>query len=221
MIGAGRRRNPPAMVIQPHSRGRYLIVAMTRCGKTVLATRLSQGFAGPAVSPNHLVVILDSKREPSLARLVPEESRSIPFDRGGWCRVCPPDGEAAEPYLRQVFQRGNVWLWIDELPMVGNAHKAPRHLELIYRQGAVRNIGVLALSQDPVDIPKIAKSQSEWRFIGPNGETDYVEACAKLIHQDPRAIGQRIATMPKYRFLAWSFDHGRDMRPPDEVFVRL
>lgn len=192
---------------------------MTRCGKTVLTRALSAGFAGPPVHPRQLVVILDSKREPRLREIVPQESRSIP-ETGGWCRVCPMTGEEAEPYLDAIWRRGDVWFWIDELPLIGDERKAPPTLEKIYRAGAARNIGGVSLSQDPVCIPRVVKSQSSAFIIGPNGVPDYVTECGKLCHQEPGPWTARVASLPRFRFLYWDWDMGRDAVPPREIGVR-
>ncbi len=202
------------------SRSRTLIISMTQSGKTYMSAAMTNAImisAKLAKRPRQAAVIVDSKREPALAKLVPTESRSLPPDKGGWYRFCPLSFEDHEALLASVFERGDVWLWLDELPLVGDAVKYPESLDHIYRQGKVRNIGVLALAQDPKRIPMVAKSQSEIFLIGRIGAPDYIDACADMIHQPRGELASRIARMPKYSFLLWSWDHGTEGRPPDLV----
>jgi hypothetical protein len=207
-------------VVTLSSRSRVLIISMTQSGKTTMSAAMSNvimAAASSAKRQRQAVVIVDSKREPALAKLVPTESKSLPTDKGGWYRFCPLSFDDHEALLAQVFDRGDVWLWLDELPLVGDAVKYPESLDHIYRQGKVRNVGVLALAQDPKRIPMVAKSQSEIFLIGRIGAPDYIDACADMIHQPRGELASRIARMPKYSFLLWSWDHGTEGRPPDLV----
>jgi len=207
-----------AVTLRLRSNMRVLVVAMTGSGKTTLARTLSSGFAGPRAAPSQAVLVVDCKREPSLAELVPQEARGAPPPgMGGWWRVCPPDGDAAEPILEAVWRRGHTWLWIDELSMIGDHRRCPRPLELIYRQGRARNIGILALTQDPLRIPVVAKSQADAVLVGPIGAPDYVSECARMLHMPHGELAEALAELPRYGFLWWTWDHARERRRPDVV----
>lgn len=187
----------------------------------MLAERLSRGFAAPEVHPRQLVVIFDSKLDPPLRRLVPEVSSSIPTDRGGWCRITPPDLDAAEPFFRQIFVRGDVWFWIDELSMIcPNPLRVPPSMALCYKQGAAANIGGLALAQSPKNVPILVKDQSVGVLMGQVG-ADYTDEAADLLHQERGWVRQQMAALQPYHFLYWTLDHGREHRLPDETWITL
>lgn len=87
--------------------------------------------------------------------------------RGGPGRLrCPaPIDGNWEGLFRWAYNLRNVLIYIDELYGVTDGTRAKTWLRACYTRGAELKIGVWAAFQRPRDIPKIALTEAEWRFM--------------------------------------------------------
>lgn len=69
------------------------------------------------------------------------------------------------PYLRAIFELGNVTLYIDEMYAVNRPGTFPSaELMALYTRGRELGIGVWAATQRPTLVPLVMLSECEWLF---------------------------------------------------------
>ena len=217
---------PDGFRFEPDPERRYLVVAVNGSGKSTLVAALAPRFR----TAHNLVVILDPKRDAAMRKLAPMASSQVKPRGGGMIRLVPqmdptrkeaPCAEAADPWLAQVWNRGNCTLIIDELQMIATQNRFPPHLNLIYAQGRSRKISVLAITTEPVRIPMWVRSQSRTRIagrVGEGGQRDYV---AGLLWTDKKAFAARMDALPPYHFLLRAEEWSAQGKPAEEVWVRV
>lgn len=70
-----------------------------------------------------------------------------------------------EPYLWDIYEAGNCVLYIDEMyGVVPIGRRPPDPLNAIYTRGRELGLGVVAVSQRPVWVPREMVSESTWFF---------------------------------------------------------
>lgn len=90
-------------------------------------------------------------------------------------RIPAPLSGDWEPYLREIYNAGDLVLYIDEMyGVVPIGKRAPNYLNAIYTRGRELGIGVIAVSQRPAWIPREMISESTWFF------------CFRLMLEDDR-----------------------------------
>lgn len=89
------------------------------------------------------------------------------MEDGGPGRLrCPaPVYGSYEPVIEWAYRLENVLLYADELYGVTEGTRPGRWLRACYTRGAELGIGVWSAFQRPRDIPKIALTEAEWRFM--------------------------------------------------------
>lgn len=90
-------------------------------------------------------------------------------------RIPAPISGNWEPYLVEIYNAGDLVLYIDEMyGVVPIGKRAPNYLNAIYTRGRELGIGVIAVSQRPAWIPREMISESTWFF------------CFRLMLEDDR-----------------------------------
>jgi hypothetical protein len=89
------------------------------------------------------------------------------MERGGPGRLrCPaPISGDFEGLFRWAYHLEDVCVYLDELYGVTEGPRPGKWLRALYTRGAERRIGVWVAFQRPRDIPKIALTEAEWRFM--------------------------------------------------------
>ena len=214
-----------SFVFTPDAERRYLICAVNGSGKSTLVSKLAPRFR----NAHNLVVLLDPKRDKAMRKLCPMAASTVKPRGGGMVRLVPamnpslPDAacwEAAEPWLRQIWLRGNCTIVIDELQMIASQHRFPPHLNLIYSQGRARKISVLSITTEPVRIPVWVRSQSRSVFAGAIGDGSQRDYVAGLMRMEKDEFKARMAALPKYHFLYREEEWAAEQRPAEEVWVK-
>ena len=77
-------------------------------------------------------------------------------------RVDPWDEDKLEDWLRDIWRRGNVGLFVDEVGLINRNSEA---MKAILRQGRSKLIPVIACTQRPVDICREFYSESQYKMI--------------------------------------------------------
>lgn len=180
---------------RPQSNDRFFLVGPTRKGKTVRARLLASWWRDV---PGLLVLWLDPKLAEGLRDIPQLELGAIPAAEGEWRIVLPAADYAAEPVCEAVWRRGNTLLVVDELPLVATERKIGRWFRACYQQGAELGIGVVALTQDPVSVPRVCRTQAEHFLVWPIRAPDYVALMAESAHQDPAELGRLLAGLAPY-----------------------
>lgn len=160
------------LAISPHDRVAF--VGKTQSGKTHVA--------GILALPVKRIIVLDAKgllsnearkeRDKYSWRLTEWESFEgakvrREMEKGGPGRLrCPaPVNGNWEGLFRWAYGLRNVLIYIDELYGVTDGTKAKLWYRACLTRGAEMGIGVWSAFQRPRDIPKIALTESEWRFM--------------------------------------------------------
>lgn len=80
-------------------------------------------------------------------------------------RVAAPLDGGWSPYLWDIYNAGDVVLYVDEMyGVVPIGKRPPDALNALYTRGRELGIGVMAVSQRPLWIPKQMISESTWFF---------------------------------------------------------
>lgn len=140
----------------PDRHNRLIIVGKTGSGKT-LAGLWHLQMADRSIP----WVIIDYKKDASIGALNPE-----PFDpradmlAGKLYRYAPlPNDPQVEPLLWNLWERGNVGIFVDESYMLPNSGEA---MNAILTQGRSKSIPVIALTQRPVFVPRFFFSEADF-----------------------------------------------------------
>lgn len=140
---------------------RVAIVGRTGAGKTYLAERLVRGLS-------RLVVIdpkgtLASWGLDDWSTTVRRELR-----RGEPVRarvVYPLDGDF-EPVLAEIYEAGNITVYIDEVyGIVPPGSRPGPYFTALYTRGRELGIGVWAATQRPTWVPLFVLSEADWLFV--------------------------------------------------------
>jgi hypothetical protein len=154
---------------------RIAIVGKTGCGKTQQATVLAFEFARVLHSPWE-VWWLDTKNDPSdLKNLrswgacngANEKDRQRP---GGlrnflYFKIDESNGysvvEQAQAKCQEAYERGHVIVVIDEYTQVVPSDRTPGYgLKNIFARGRGKKVGLIGLTQEPVNVPRMLLSQA-------------------------------------------------------------
>lgn len=163
---------PPQLQKAPHIRrnDRVFIVGTTGSGKTTLAKALLYGL------PN--VVILDPKHTFRL----PETWQHVTLtDMGEVQRFKGPETmifrptldemdtmlsqRTSDPFFHWVFERGNTYLYIDEVMRVTAGNRIGKGYATVLQLGRERGIGCWSATQRPANIPLVVMTESEHYFV--------------------------------------------------------
>lgn len=142
----------------PDDTKRHLIIGSTGSGKTVHGIhQLSMRDFD-----RKPWVIVDYKRDENIARIpyatVIDHETQLP-DGPGIYIVRPDIDDHIEEFLREVHQRGDIGLFIDEAYELGRNNRAYRR---ILTQGRSKRIPVIALSQRSIWLDTFMLSESEF-----------------------------------------------------------
>ena len=152
------------------SNERVALVGKTGSGKTTMARLLTQSLTR--------FVVFDPKGTIGLAA---EEWNVEPWSRSGVQQLQRPKGKARLvvpgpgpdddpfgywiPFLRLLFELGNLTLYIDEMYAVNRPGTFPSaELMALYTRGRELGIGVYAATQRPTLVPLVMLSECEWLF---------------------------------------------------------
>lgn len=134
---------------------RSVIIGLSGCGKTNLARELIN------VIPD--AVIIDSKREwPHEGYNVITRAVELPWQlKLGRFPILYKPGphefsnlKVYDRIFEQLFKRGNVTCYIDEIAAFATANQSPHYLKALYAQGRSRGIRMIGGTQRPSGIPK-------------------------------------------------------------------
>lgn len=154
---------------------RYCIIGKTRSGKTLLAIVIAAHFAMQLHTPWE-VWWIDTKNDPKDTRTL----RSWGFCNGAserdikrpgamrnalYFKIKPVDGysviDLAQAKIMEAYNRGHVLLVIDEYTQVCPTEKSEGYgLQEAFARGGGMNVGIIGLTQEPVNIPRKLKSQA-------------------------------------------------------------
>lgn len=182
----------------PDDSQRVLIVGMTGSGKT-LAGLWHLSLRDLESMP---WVIFDFKRDPTIAKIPALEISlgELPQEPGLYVvRPLPGQDDDVEKFLWNVWQRGNIGLYIDEGYMLDKNSDA---LNAIYTQGRSKRIPVITLSQRPVGLSRFAFSEAEFFqtfFLNDERDRKTVQAF------QPEKVRERLP-----RFHSYYYDVGGD-----------
>ena len=157
----------------PTEHDRTTFIGSTGSGKTV--------FALWTISLSDLyqkmpLVIVDYKRDDHIAKLrLPEISVDKPVPDKPGIYVLRPDAMESENwrrnplenFLRRVWEKGNTWLYFDEIYMVpgSNAADSSPSLRAIFTTGRSRKIPVYSLMQRPVGVLRYPVTEASHRIM--------------------------------------------------------
>jgi hypothetical protein len=179
----------------------HLIVGMNGSGKTVAAIytwacRLHR---------SQRWLIVDTKRDDYIAEIedIPGvnvlDNFNLPKGNGVFIiRPFPEaDDENLEALLMQVWHRKNTGIYIDEGYMVP---KNSRAMKAIYTQGRSLKVPVITLSQRPVDLNRLAVSESNFRQCFDLSDDRDKKTISEFI---PGGI-DKIGTLPKHHSIYYN-----------------
>ena len=192
---------------------RVAFVGKTQSGKTHVAGILAR--------PVRRLLVLDAKGMLSdaaraengkyswhLTEWDSKEGRNVrrEMERGGPGRLrCPyPIDGNWEGLFRWAYTLRNVLIYIDELYGVTDGPHAKRWLRACYTRGAEIKVGVWAAFQRPRDIPKIALTEAEWRFMFQLPDPDDREFMRRQMGGDEGVI------QPLHERNFWLYNNGWD-----------
>jgi DNA helicase HerA-like ATPase len=147
----------------PGGADKTIVMGATGTGKTVFATWLlaNQRFD---VRP---WVVLDYKGEELWDQVGSPPFRKLrlgamPGKRGLYrMRLLPGDESLLEPWLWDIWKRGNVGLFIDEVALVPKRHA----FKALLRQGRSRLVPLILCTQRPVDVDREVFSETQYKAI--------------------------------------------------------
>lgn len=166
----------PVAVLNPNER--YAFVGKTRSGKTALAMVLAGTYAR-ALDPPWEVWWIDTKNDPkdlaALRRwgfrnamsLEDRETSAVP--NAVYFRVPSKDEEGydistvmqVQYILSMAYERGHIIVVIDEyVQAVPSKRSAGSALLDVFQRGGGKNVGIIGLTQEPVDVPRQLLSQA-------------------------------------------------------------
>ena len=153
------------------SNDRVALVGKTGSGKTYMARHLLAGL--------NRFVAFDPKGTIGLAE-GPDSWNVEPWSGAGYKKlqqgknarlVVPGPGPDDDPFaywmpfLRAIFELGNITLYIDEMYAVNRPGTFPSaELMALYTRGRELGIGVFAATQRPTLVPLVMLSECEWLF---------------------------------------------------------
>lgn len=145
----------------PGPTNRVFVVGSTGSGKSVFMAWL---LSTQSVLPYKKmpVIIMDWKRE-RLFNSIGAEPWPItkrPPERPGLyiTRCTPPRGDAVDQFLERVWMNGNTGLVLDETTDYDRCEPITR----IYKQGRSLHIPCIAGAQQPVNVPRVIRSEAEY-----------------------------------------------------------
>lgn len=141
----------------PNSDEHCTILGCTGSGKTTLASHIlsrapfdRMPFIAVDMKGDDLLASIPRLKEIDLGEPIPTEPYLYVV------RPLPSDQEGVEDWLRRVWEKGNVGLYIDEAYLMPDK----KWLRNILAQGRSLRIPVIAGSQRPVDVPRSIFSES-------------------------------------------------------------
>lgn len=165
-----------AAILRPNER--YALVGKTRSGKTALAMVMAGTFAIALGAPWE-VWWIDTKRDPKdLAALrkwgfrnaVSDQDRQTSNIKNALYFIIESKDKNGHPlsvvdqvqaYLARAYERKHVIVVIDEyFQAVVSKRTAGAALLDVFQRGGGRNVGIIGLTQEPVDIPRQLLSQA-------------------------------------------------------------
>lgn len=138
----------------PTKHDRLIIVGKTGSGKTLA------GLWHLSVADRSIPwVIIDYKKDASIASLNPEPLDLRTMEPGKLYRIAPIVNDPnIEGLLWQLWERGNVGIFIDESYMLPNGDA----INAILTQGRSKCVPVIALTQRPVFVPRFFFSEADF-----------------------------------------------------------
>lgn len=185
----------PDFVVSPSDRVAF--VGKTQSGKTHVAGILALPIERLVVLDAKGMLRNDKRKEAGLYswRLTEWHSKEgaatrKEMEKGGAGRLrCPaPIDGNYEPVLAWAYRLQNVCIYLDELYGVTEGTRPGRWLRACYTRGAELGIGVWAAFQRPRDIPKIALTEAEWRFLFQLPDPDDRAFMARQMGGDTRTL---------------------------------
>lgn len=157
----------------PTASDRTTFVGSTGSGKTV--------FALWTISESDLyeempLIVIDYKGDQNIAQLrLPEIGVDKPLPEKPGIYILRPNAMESENwrrnplenFLRRVWERGNIWLYFDEIYMVPGSNPADSSpaLRAIYTTGRSRRIPVYSLMQRPVGVLRYPITEASHRIM--------------------------------------------------------
>lgn len=171
-------------VIRPWER--VTAVGMTGSGKTLLATIIANMESAPTV-------FVDTSVEGSVSEQdLPGFTTVGVYDPAldnQIVRLNPDDRKAVDTLCGTLLRRGNMRVIFDEL---ANLPKTSSPLKRLFREGRKRWIGIIALTQEPRDIPTATLAEYDHLFVFALQHRDY----RAFIRQQCRIPDTQIPTTP-------------------------
>lgn len=185
---------------------RIAIIGKTGSGKTRLAIVLASYFA-QTLGPPWEVWWIDTKNvREDIEELinwgaVNGSSEKHQKRRGGlrnfkFFIITPEPGystvEQAQAKLQEAYERGHVIVVIDEYTQVVVSNRTPgQPLKDVFTRGRGRNVGLIGLTQEPVNVPRMLMSQASHLVLFTVTYPYDIDYCKKLckIYTPPQDQG--------------------------------
>ena len=151
---------------------RIFIAGRTGSGKTYAAKALTAGWR------NLIAYDASGRLDLHDAKVIADIKELKKMEAGRYVYT-PPDRELFDPdrneenlaaFFKFIYRRENTLLFIDEIddviiPGKSEDRSTDRHLRAILKRGRKKDIGVVALTQRPANIPKIFYSEADQYFV--------------------------------------------------------
>lgn len=195
------------MRIKPNAR--VTIIGSTGDGKTTLALWIMAQMV--KFSPKHDQVIINPGAEEKLYKLFGQPSESINTKWPKCQHVVPFVTQNKKDYdeiFWPIVDHGNTITYIDEVFVVADGSSYSLGYQYLYQAGRRRGDGVIAVSQRPVDIPKITLQMADHLFICDVSGDDLTYLEKKIVRQPLTALmNQR----KQYEYI-WYSRHTKELK---------
>lgn len=185
---------------------RVCAIGMTGSGKSILCGHLWAIYPGQRLlvdvndacelGPASLAEQAGGACEAERVRDIDWRARTIRFVPRAQSEALYNDLYAA------IFDRGRMCVWLDESYGPTSAHRQPRWLGAVTRQGRKRELLHLAATQEPVNVMPTLYSQAEHLMVFKlRGRGDELRALAPLMRMTADELSEELARLPEYGFL--------------------
>ena len=144
--------------------GRFVVVAGTKSRDPMYDALLAKGYKFNNTGR------LDYRRAPHV--IVRPELDSLADRRG--------QQEVFRRMLDQVFREGNWTLYLDEVRYLSDTLRLQGDLETLWLQGRTLGVTMVASTQEPVSVPRVAFSQIEHLFVFRLTDRERITRAAEL-----------------------------------------
>lgn len=138
-------------------------------------------------------------------------------------RYVPRFGSATEydELFAAIFQRGNVFVWADELEDVAPSSEVRRWVRKTWKQGRKFNVTMAGATQRPVGVDRAAINQAEHAFVFPMVDSGDLRTLAPRLGMGTDELAGVLAGLPEHGYLRHTLGvphvFAMPPLPPDEI----